>query len=146
MGLTVILILILSGCNPTLEEEPNYGQNELEQDVPAVQEPNGSKQEKTPGISSQFKEESAPGGCPKMDLTKETEEQPEFADVISKYRRKIMKMPGVKGVAVGSCPNNPQAYCVLVYSITGKWPPGLPPQLDGYPVAIVKIKKGFRPM
>ncbi|MEW6207609.1 MAG: hypothetical protein AB1631_04530 [Acidobacteriota bacterium] len=67
-------------------------------------------------------------------------------DVLEANREKILKIPGVVGVALGISPTRPGERCILVYIDTETRPPALPPVIEGYSVEAVKTGKGFRPL
>ncbi|MEA3276269.1 MAG: hypothetical protein U9Q81_13460 [Pseudomonadota bacterium] len=68
------------------------------------------------------------------------------SDVIAKHRQKIMALPQVEGMALGSCPDKPDSHCIVIYTTSEAWPDGLPQDLEGYRVVTKKIKTGFRPL
>lgn len=64
-------------------------------------------------------------------------------DVIERHRTQLMQLSGVEGIAAGLCKSEPQKRCIQVFVRTDDWPEGLPHQLDGYEVELVKTS-GFR--
>ena len=64
-------------------------------------------------------------------------------DVLERHRAQVMSAPGVAGIAVGLSKADPQKRCIQVYVTTDDWPEGVPHQLDGYDVELVKTS-GFR--
>jgi hypothetical protein len=66
-------------------------------------------------------------------------------DVIEKHRARVMGVPGVVAIAAGISRSDPARRCVHVYVTltTAEWPDGLPHQLDGYDIELVKTP-GFR--
>lgn len=64
-------------------------------------------------------------------------------DVVERHRADVLEIDGVAGIAVGVSPVDPAKRCILVYTTTNGWPAGLPHQLDGYDVELVKTS-GFR--
>lgn len=63
--------------------------------------------------------------------------------VIERHRLDVMAIDGVAGIAVGLSKADPAKPCIHVYVTTTDWPEGLPHQLDGYDVELVKTP-GFR--
>jgi hypothetical protein len=65
---------------------------------------------------------------------------PSLKDVIERHREKVMSSKGVVGIAAGLSKADPQKRCIQVYVITNDWPAGVPRQLDGYDVELVKTR------
>jgi hypothetical protein len=68
---------------------------------------------------------------------------PNLKDVVERHRAQVMRLRGVVGIAVGLSKSDPSKRCVQVYVTTNDWPEGVPHQLDGYEVELVK-SSGFR--
>jgi hypothetical protein len=66
--------------------------------------------------------------------------------VLERHRKRLMKLTGVVGVGFGLSPTNPGKRCLLVYVSVADRPPGIPAQLDGYDVEVVRAPGGFRPL
>lgn len=64
-------------------------------------------------------------------------------DLIKQHRARLMRINGVVGIAAGRSKADPAKWCIQVYVTTDDWPEGLPHQLDGYDVELVKTP-GFR--
>jgi len=64
-------------------------------------------------------------------------------EVIERHRTAVMQLAGVVGIAVGLSKTDTRKPCIQVYVTNDTWPDGLPQQLDGCQVELVK-SAGFR--
>jgi hypothetical protein len=64
-------------------------------------------------------------------------------DVVERHRTMVMQAKGVVGIAVGLSKADPRKRSIQVYVTTNEWPDGVPRQLEGYDVELVKTS-GFR--
>ena len=69
--------------------------------------------------------------------------KPSLKEVIERHRAQVMSLQGVVGIAAGLSKTDPQRHCIQVYVTSHDWPEGVPRQLDGYEVELVKTS-GFR--
>ena len=69
--------------------------------------------------------------------------EPNLKDVLERHRTLVMQAKGVVGVAVGLSKADPGKRAIQVYVTTNEWPEGVPRQLDGFDVELVKTS-GFR--
>lgn len=67
---------------------------------------------------------------------------PSLQFVIEQHRTTVMRQRGVVGIAVGLSKTDPTKHCIQVFVTTDQWPDGVPRQLGGYPVELVK-SSGF---
>ncbi len=75
-----------------------------------------------------------------------SEDRPRLAEVVRRHRKDVMKISGVNGIAGGLCQSKPDEKCIIVYVTVQDRPEGLPRELEGYPVEVVRTGRGFRPL
>lgn len=68
---------------------------------------------------------------------------PSLKDVIDQHRADVMRIKGVAGISAGRSRADSSKHCIQVYVATDDWPEGLPHQLDGFDVELVRTT-GFR--
>lgn len=68
---------------------------------------------------------------------------PSLKEVIDRHKGDVMRLQGVVGIAAGRSQADSSKRCIHVYVTTTDWPEGLPHQLDGYDLELVKTT-GFR--
>lgn len=66
---------------------------------------------------------------------------PGLKDVIDRHRADVMRIQGVAGLAAGRSKADSSKHRIHVYVTTTDWPEGLPHQLDGYDVELVKTTR-----
>ena len=69
--------------------------------------------------------------------------EPSLKDVVERHRTMVLQAKGVVGVAGGISKTDPKKLSIQVYVTINHWPDGLPHQLDGFEVELVKTS-GFR--
>ena len=76
-------------------------------------------------------------------MTEPSFSEPSFSEIVERHRKRLMAIPEVTGVAVGLSPQDSTRKCVLVYVTSQQRPEGVPEELDGAPVEIVRTR-GFQ--
>lgn len=69
-------------------------------------------------------------------------EKPNLQEVIERHRKRLLKIDGIVGIAVGAAASDPNRRCIIVYASMDDWPAELPRELDGYDVELHK-SSGF---
>lgn len=64
--------------------------------------------------------------------------EPNLKDVVERHRAAVMQVRGVVGIAVGLSRGDSGKRCIQVYVTADDWPEGVPRQLEGCEVELVK--------
>jgi hypothetical protein len=64
-------------------------------------------------------------------------------DALDRHRARLMEIESVIGVAIGRSSQDPEGFCIVVYTRSGQRPSDLPEEIEGFPVE-VQLTSEFR--